>query len=101
MPDEKMYLKHVHILQNVVNICIINDLSYLRLTHLQKNRMYFFITQPADYPKRPRCLCTSLLCRYQQHHWVVGCQVEETNGLKYVCVECVKRMRFIQDLATG
>ncbi len=29
MPDEKnIYLKHVHILENVVNICIINDLSY-------------------------------------------------------------------------
>ncbi len=29
MPDEKnIYLKRVHILENVVNICIINDLSY-------------------------------------------------------------------------
>ncbi len=32
---------------------------------------------------------------------VVGCQVEGTNGLKFVCVDCVRRMRFIQDLETG
>ncbi len=32
---------------------------------------------------------------------VVGCQVEGTNGLKFVCVDCVRRMHFIQDLATG
>ncbi len=25
---KNIYLKHVHILENVVNICIINDLSY-------------------------------------------------------------------------
>ncbi len=33
MPDEKYYLKHIRILENVVNICIINDyLIHLRPT---------------------------------------------------------------------
>ncbi len=58
MPDEKnIYLKHIRILENVniiVNICIINDLSYHPATHLQIIRMHFFITRPADYPQRPR-----------------------------------------------
>ncbi len=55
MPDEKnIYLKHVRILENVVNICIINDLSYHPATHLQIIRMHFFITRPADYPQHPR-----------------------------------------------
>ncbi len=49
MPDEKnIYLKRVHILENVVNICIINDLSYPP-----------WVTR--KYTVR----------RYQQHHWVV------------------------------
>ncbi len=56
MPDEKnIYLKHVHILENVVNICIINDLSYPPATHPQIIRMHFFYyptrglsTAPAD-----------------------------------------------------
>ncbi len=42
MPDEKMYLKHVHILENVVNVCIINDLSYPPATYLQIIRMHLF-----------------------------------------------------------
>ncbi len=25
---KKIYLKHIHILENIVHICIINDLSY-------------------------------------------------------------------------
>ncbi len=54
MPDEKKYLKHVHVLENVVNICIINDLSYPPATHPQIIRMHFFITRPADYPQRRR-----------------------------------------------
>ncbi len=55
MPDEKnIYLKHVHILENVVNIYIINDLSYPPATHPQIIRMHFFITRPEDYPQRPR-----------------------------------------------
>ncbi len=49
-----VYLKHVRILENVVNICIINDLSYPPATHPQIIRMHFFITGPADYPQRPR-----------------------------------------------
>ncbi len=48
------YLKYVHILENVVNICIINDLSYPQA--------------PADIT----AIRASLLRRrYQQHHWVV------------------------------
>ncbi len=107
MPDEFFFLKHVHILENVVNICIINDLSYPPPTHPQIIRMHFFYypthltrglsTAPVDIT----AIRASLLRRYQQHHWVVGCQVEGTNGLKFVCVDCVRRMRFIQDLATG
>ncbi len=51
---KNIYLKHVRILENVVNICIINDLFYPPATHPQIIRMHFFITQPADYPQRPR-----------------------------------------------
>ncbi len=51
---KKKYLKHVHVLENVVNICIINDLSYPPATHPQIIRMHFFITRPADYPQHPR-----------------------------------------------
>ncbi len=55
MPDEKKYLKRVQILENVVNICIIDDLSYPPATHLQIIRIIiFFITWPVDYPQRPR-----------------------------------------------
>ncbi len=75
--------------------------------------------QPADMKNNPRqqwqfrgktadlatlditAIRASLLRRYQQHHWVVGCQVDGTNGLKFVCADCVRRMRFIQYLATG
>ncbi len=46
MPHEKKLLKNVHILENVVNIYIINDLSYLPVTHPQKIRMHFCITRP-------------------------------------------------------
>ncbi len=42
MPDF-FYLKHVQILENVVNICIINDLSYPPVTHPQIIRMHFFL----------------------------------------------------------
>ncbi len=99
MPDEKMYLKQVHILENVVNICIINDLYYPPVTHPQIIRMHFFITRPTR-PADITAIRASLLRRYQPHHWVVGCQVEGTNGLKFACVDCVRRMCFIQDLAT-
>ncbi len=48
----------MNILENVVNICIINDLSYPPATHPQIIRMHFFITRPADYPQ----------CRGYNHH---------------------------------
>ncbi len=58
----KKYLKHVHILENVVNICIINDLSYPPATQI--TRMHFFYypthlthglsTAPADINRHPR-----------------------------------------------
>ncbi len=37
---KKIYLKHVHILENVVNICIINDLSYQNQNQNQ-NELYW------------------------------------------------------------
>ncbi len=39
---KKKNLKHVHILENVVNVCIINDLSYPPATYPQIIRMHFF-----------------------------------------------------------
>ncbi len=67
------YLKHVHILENVVNICIINDLSYP--TANNQNAFFYYLTRrlftvPADIT----CIRASLLRRYQKHHWVVKFQ---------------------------
>ncbi len=47
-----MYLKHVHILENVVNICIINDLSYPPTNN--QNVFFIIIIWPAYYPQLPR-----------------------------------------------
>ncbi len=103
MPDEKkIYLKHVRILENVVNICIINDLSYHPATHLQIIRMHFFITRPADYPQRRGY---NLHSRITTAHSAqistasLGCKVAKLR--EFVCVDCVRRMLFIQDLQTG
>ncbi len=42
MPGENIYLKHVHILENAVNICIINDLSYPPANnHILNNNFIF------------------------------------------------------------
>ncbi len=74
---KNIYLKHVRILENVVNICIINDLSYHPATHLQIIRMHFFYyptrglsTAPADITAIRASLLRTVR-RYQQHHWVV------------------------------
>ncbi len=89
MPDEKMYLKHVHILEKVVNICIINDLSYPPANN--QNAFFYYPTRRlSTVPMDITAIRASLLRRYQQDHWVVGCQFEGTNGLKFVCVDCVR-----------
>ncbi len=99
MPDEKkIYLKHVRILENVVNICIINDLSYPPATHPQIIRMhFFFITRPTDYPQRynrhPR-ITTAHSAQISTAS--LGCKVAKLR--EFVCVDCVRRMLFIQDL---
>ncbi len=65
-----MYLKHVQILENVVNICIINDLSYPPAN----NQSAFFYYPTRGLSTAPADITTiraSLLRRYQQHHWVV------------------------------
>ncbi len=53
LPDEKMNLKHVHILEN---ICITNDLSHPLATHMQLIRMYFLLHDPPTrgYNRHPR-----------------------------------------------
>ncbi len=71
MPDEKIYSKHVHILENVVNICIINDLSYPPTTHPQIIWMHLLVPDPQIIRNTCTAICASLLRRYQQHHWVV------------------------------
>ncbi len=45
LPDEKMNLKHVHILES---ICITDDLSHPPATHPQLIRMYFLLHDPPD-----------------------------------------------------
>ncbi len=74
---KNIYLKHIHILENVVNICIINDLSYPPATHPQIIRMHIFYyptsglsTAPADITAIQASLLRTVR-RYQQHHWVV------------------------------
>ncbi len=54
------YLKHVHILENIFNICIINDLSYPPATQPQIIRMHCLLTDPRiirsarGYNRHPR-----------------------------------------------
>ncbi len=91
---KKYIFKTRSYLKNVVNICIINDLSYPPATHLQIIRMHFLLpdhglsTAPADITAIRASLLRTV-CRYQQHHWEVR---------EFVCVDCVRRMLFIQDL---
>ncbi len=93
---KNIYLKHVRILENVVNICIINDLSYPPATHPQIIRMHFFITRPRiihsarGYNRHPR-ITTAHSAQISTAS--LGCKVRE-----FVCVDCVRRMLFIQDL---
>ncbi len=94
MPDEKNTFKHVHILENVVNICIINDLSYPPATHPQTR--IFLLPDPQiihsarGYTRRPR-ITTAHSAQISTAS--LGCKVRE-----FVCVDCVRRMLFIQDL---
>lgn len=44
--EKKMHLKHVNILENVVNICVINEFSYPPVIHPQLIRMYFLLPNP-------------------------------------------------------
>ncbi len=53
LPDKKINLKHVHILEN---ICITNDLSHPPATHPQLIRMYFLLHDPPD-PRITRGPC--------------------------------------------
>ncbi len=74
------------------------------LLNLQKYFFFFAGAPPDSSPSISTTDPTSrvyYLRRNLQRNWVVGCQVEVTNGLKFVyCVYCVGLMRFIQDLAT-
>ncbi len=94
---KNIYLKHVRILENVVNICIINDPA----THLQIIRMHFFIRLPdpriihsaRGYNRHPR-ITTAHSAQISTAS--LGCKVAKLR--EFVCVDCVRRMLFIQDL---
>ncbi len=92
--------KYIFILENVVNICIINDPA----THLQIIRMHFFIRLPdpriihsaRGYNRHPR-ITTAHSAQISTAS--LGCKVAKLR--EFVCVDCVRRMLFIQDLQTG
>ncbi len=96
---KNIYLKHVRILENVVNICIINDLSYPPATRPQIIRMHFYITRPRiihsarGYNRHP-LITTAHSAQISTAS--LGCKVAKLR--EFVCVDCVRRMLFIQDL---
>ncbi len=72
---KKMYLKHVQILENVVNICIINDLSYPPANN--QNAFFYYPTRglstaPADI--------TAIIITAQISTASLGCEVAKLRG---------------------
>ncbi len=94
-----IYLKHVHIFENVVNICIINDHHYFASFTVStrdppannQNAFCYYPTRILSTAPAPQSV----------HHYCAdinsitalwSCQVEGTNGLKFVCINCVRRL---------
>ncbi len=59
--------------------------------------MHVFITRPADYPQRPYNLHPLITTAHSAQISTdsLGCKLRE-----FVCVDCVRRMLFIQDNRT-
>ncbi len=67
---KKIYLKHIHILENIVHICIINDLSYPPANN-QNAFFFIYITTALFWMGGPLCLFNHGK-KSPKNYWAVG-----------------------------
>ncbi len=72
---KKIFKTHLHISENVINICVINGLSLSPA--INKNVFLFFITWPTDYPQWPQIL----LHHFSWHKIRIGLRRANTNQI--------------------
>ncbi len=103
MPDEKIYIKTRRILENVVNICIINNLFYPPATPPSNNQNAFFllpdpqiIHSARGYNRHPR-ITTAHSAQISTAS--LGCKVAKLR--EFVCVRLCEKDAFHTRSATG